>query len=59
MDIAQYPLPSIENIMGKIHDAKQFSKIDLQTAFLQLSLDESSKKLTTINTSETLYVFNY
>ena len=59
MDIAQYPLPSIEEIMGKIHNAKHFSKIDLQTAFLQLPLDEISKKLTTINTSEGLYVYNY
>ena len=59
MDIAQYPLPTIEEIMGKINNVKYFSKIDLQTAFLQLPLDDESKKLTCVNTSEGLYIFNF
>ena len=31
----------------------------MQTAFLQLPLDETSKKFTCINTSEGLFIFNY
>ena len=59
MTVAQYPLPSIESIMPKCNSATCFSKIDLQTAFLQLPLDEESQKLTTINTCNGLYIFKY
>lgn len=59
MTTVQYPLPSIEDVLGKVSNAKVFSKIDLQNAFLQIPLDDDSKPFTTINTSEGLYSFNY
>ena len=55
MKTVQYPLPSIENVLGIVGDAKVFSKIDLESAYLQLPLDENSKAYTTINTPEGLY----
>ena len=59
MEVTRFPLPSIEDVIAQVGNAKYFSKIDLETAFLQVPLDEESKKCTTINTHEGLYHFNY
>ena len=59
MPTVQYPLPSINETISNIGNAKIFSQIDLQNAYLQLPLDDESKKYTTINTSDGLYQFNY
>lgn len=58
-DVIQYPLPSIDDVITQVGDAKVFSKIDLMQAFLQLPLNEQSKELTTINTVEGLYKYNF
>ena len=49
----------VEDVLGLVGNAKVFSKIDLETAYLQLPLDENSKNYTTINTCEGLYRYNY
>ena len=54
-----YPMPTLDYVLGNIGDAKVFSRIDLQNAYLQLPLDEESKKYTVINTSEGLFQYNY
>ena len=59
MTMARHPLPSIDDVCYTVGNAKYFTKIDLQNAFLQLPLDEESKKYTTINTSEGMYVYNF
>ena len=59
MKITRYPLPSIEDVISDVGNAKYFSKIDLQTAFLQVPLDDASKPYTTINTHEGLFMFNF
>ena len=59
MKLVKYPLPSVEDIITRVGDAKVFSKIDLESAYLQLKLDDESKVLTTVNTTEGLYQFNY
>ena len=59
MNTVKYPLPTVEEVLGSVANAKVFSKLDFQQAFLQLPLDENSKQYTTINTSEGLYRFNY
>ena len=59
MNTVQYPLPTIEDVLGNMGCAKIFSKVDLQQAYLQLPLDESSKQYTTINTCEGLFMYNY
>ena len=59
LKVVRYPLPSIDDIIAQVGNARVFSKIDLANAFLQLPLDTQSKEYTTINTSEGLYRFNY
>ena len=59
MKLVKYPLPSIEDIIARVGDGKVFSKIDLESAYLELPLDDESKVLTSINTKEGLYQFNY
>ena len=53
-----YPLPTIEEIMGRMGNAKKFAKIDLKTAYWQIALDEQSKSYSVINTHKGLFVLN-
>ena len=59
MTTVQYPLPSIDDVLGRIGETMVFSKIDCQQAYLQLPLHDDSKKFTTINTCEGLFQYNY
>ena len=59
MQTVKYPLPRIEDVISRLGGSKVWSRLDMQAAYLQLPLDEPSKKLTTINTSEGLFSFNY
>ena len=59
MSTVQYPLPTVDDVLGNIGTARVFSKIDLQNAYLQLPLDKTSRKYTTINTCQGLYQYNY
>ena len=53
-----YPLPSIEEIFSKLAGSIYFAKIDLQTAYSQVPLDENSRLLSVINTTKGLYTIN-
>ena len=59
MKTVQYPLPSIEEVLGQVGDAKVFSKLDCHQAYLQLPLSEESKQYTTINTCHGLFQWNF
>lgn len=50
-----YPLPVPEDIFTKLTDGKIFSKVDLTSAYLQLSVGEQSQPLLTVNTHLGLY----
>ena len=52
--LVKYLLPSVKDVIARVGDAKVFSKIDLESAYLQLPLDDEFKVLTTINTTEGL-----
>ncbi|XP_055622017.1 uncharacterized protein K02A2.6-like [Toxorhynchites rutilus septentrionalis] len=54
----QYPLPLPEDIFSKFSNCDIFSQIDLTDAFLQMEVEESSRKLLTINTHRGLYQYN-
>ena len=51
----QFPIPTLEEIRGKVSAWKKFTKIDLRSAYQQLVLDEESQKLCTINTHKGLF----
>ena len=52
-----YPLPRIEDLFTSLSGGKYFSKLDLAQAYLQLPLDEASRKYLTINTQKGLYQY--
>ena len=53
-----YPLPRIDDLFSKLAGGKVFSKIDLASAYVQIEVDDSSKKYTTINTQKGLFQQN-
>ena len=55
LEVDQYPLPKPEELFATLANGKQFSKLDLSQAYLQLQLDESSTKYVTVNTHQGLY----
>ena len=52
-------MPTIDYVLSQMSDARVFSKIDLENAYLQIPLDASSRKLAVINTQEGLFQYNY
>ena len=57
--LEQYPVPTIEELMGKLQGGKKFTKLDLLKAYHQLELTPESKKFTTVNTTKRLYQYNH
>lgn len=53
----QHPLPKPEELFATLTGGEQFTKMDLSQAYLQLELEEESKRLVTINTHKGLYRF--
>jgi len=52
------PLLNMEDLLTEIGNSTIFSKIDLEGAYLQLKLNDKSKKFTTINTPWGLFQYN-
>ncbi|PFX15255.1 Uncharacterized protein K02A2.6 [Stylophora pistillata] len=46
----QFPIPTLDEIRGKVSTWKEFTKINLRSAYQQLVLDKASQQLCTINT---------
>ena len=51
----QFPIPTLEEIRGKVSIWKKFTKIDLRSAYQQMDLDKTSQQLCTINTHKGLF----
>ena len=51
----EFPIPTLEEIRGRVSTRKKFTKIDLRSAYQQLVLDEESQELCTINTYKGLF----
>ena len=45
-----YKLPTVDDVLPMLHDAKVFSKLDVKEAFWHVRLDEESSRLTTMIT---------
>ena len=55
--IEKYPLPRIDDLLASLSGGKFFSKLDLAHAYLQIPLEETSKRYTTINTQKGLFQY--
>ena len=53
-----YPLPDVDYLLAKIGKARVFSFLDLNSAYWQMELDESSKLLTTFITPFGRFCYN-
>ncbi len=53
-----HPIPKVDELLTELGGVEKFTKLDLRHAYQQLELEESSKKVTTINTNKGLYQFN-
>lgn len=58
LEANNYPLPLPEDIFNRMANCTVFSHIDLSNAYLQVPVDEESRKLININTHKGLYQFN-
>ena len=52
-----YPLPTVQDLFSSVSNGAVFSKPDLQHAYQQLEVEESSQPLLTINTHKGLYQY--
>ena len=57
LSVDQYPLPQPKELFATLAGGKKFSKIDLTSAYQQLTLEEKSRELVTINTHRGLYQY--
>lgn len=53
-----YPLPNCDDILASLHGGKYFTVLDFSGAYQQLAINDSCKKLFTINTHMGLFRFN-
>ncbi|GBP12355.1 Uncharacterized protein K02A2.6 [Eumeta japonica] len=56
LHIDRYP-PRQRELFARLHEGKEFSKLDLSMAHMQLELTEDSQPLTCINTHRGLFQF--
>ena len=56
--VEKYPLPRVDDLYAKLSGGQKFTKLDLQNAYLQVELDEQSKRFVTINTQKGLFRYN-
>ena len=57
LDIDQYPLPRPDDLMACLSGGHRFSKLDLSSAYQQMTLEEESRPFVTVNTHRGLYQF--
>jgi hypothetical protein len=54
----QYPIPHPDEVFSILANCSVFSKVDFSDAFLQVEVEEESRKLLTINTHRGLFQYN-
>ena len=55
MEVAQYPLPQLNELFTNLNGGVIFSKLDCSEAYLQIEMDKESQKLMVINTHKGLF----
>ncbi|GFO16481.1 polyprotein [Plakobranchus ocellatus] len=53
------PIPTLDELLGKMKGAKFFTKCDLTKGYWQIPMDEDSKAYTAFQTTQDLMRFNY
>ncbi|XP_061878364.1 uncharacterized protein K02A2.6-like [Entelurus aequoreus] len=53
-----YPIPRIEDLFASLAGGQRFSKLDLANAYLQVPVQESSRKYLTITTQKGMFCYN-
>ena len=53
-----YPIPKTEDLLATLGGGEKFTKLDMSQAYQQMTLDEESRKFTTINTHKGHFQFN-
>ena len=58
LNVPSYPIPLPEDVFHKFRGGQKYTKLHLKNACQQLTLDEQSEQLVTINTHHGLYHYN-
>ena len=53
-----YPVPKTEDLLAALGGGEKFTKLDMSQAYQQMTLDEESRKFTTIYTHKGLFQYN-
>ena len=53
-----YPIPKTEDLLATLGGGEKFTKLDMSQAYQQMTLDEESRKFTTITTHKGLFQYN-
>ena len=56
--LEKYPIPRIEELFASLAGGKTFSKLDLSHAYLQILLDEASRRYVTVSTHKGLFEYS-
>jgi len=57
LQLHQHPLPVTEDIFATPNGDRVFSRIDISDSYLQVELDDDSKRLCNINTHRGVYEY--
>ena len=55
LHVDQHPIPRVDELFAKLQGGKHFSKLDMSYAYLQVELDDATKKLLFVNTHGTAF----
>ena len=55
--LEKYPVPRIEELFASLAGGKTFSKLDLSLAYIQIPLDEASRRYVTVSTHKGLFEY--
>ena len=53
--VSTFPLPKIQELLGRLNKCKSFSSLDLQSGYYHISLTEEAKKKTAFVTADSKY----